>query len=390
MNDLFEGSAVSDEDQAEVSPSRAEKRALREQRKRAAKRRRRALMSVLVAVVIIGAGGYFVWTRGVEFFGNLDGLGPGTEEIADFPGPGTGEVQVTIDAGATGAQIGATLTESGVVSSQANFVAAYTANASSASIQPGTYNLFKEMKSSDAVVALLEPANRADYMFDVLPGSTRKMVVAKLSKVTGVPEADIDAALLDPAALGLPAEAGGEMEGWLWGDRYEFGLDVTPAQMVTEMIRRTVVKLDELGVPVENRQTLLIKASIVEKEAGAADRPNVASVIENRLALPQKLEMDSTVHYLVGGGSADATTTAEDRAIDSPFNTYLYQGLPPTPIASPGIDSINAVLNPPDTDYIYFVAVNPVTHETRFAATWKEHQENVKLYQAWLAENGAE
>lgn len=389
MNDLFEGPAVSDERQAEVSLSRAEKRALREERKRAAKRRRRALLSVLIAVVIIGAGGYFVWTRGVEFFSGLDGLGSGPEEVLDFPGPGTGEVQVTIDAGATGSQIGSTLTESGVVSSQANFVAAYTANASAASIQPGTYNLFKEMKSSDAVVALLNPENRADYMFDVLPGSTKKDVIAKIAKVTGVTEDEVGAALADTAALGLPAEAGGEIDGWLWGDRYEFGLDVTPAQMVTEMIRRTVAKLDELAVPVENRQTVLTKASIVEREAGANDKPNVASVIENRLALPKKLEMDSTVHYLVGG-TADATTTSEDRAIDSPYNTYLYPGLPPAPIASPGIDSINAVLNPPVTDYIYFVSVNPVTQETRFAATWAEHQENVELYQAWLRENGAE
>lgn len=389
MNDLFEGSAVSDEDQAEVSLSRAEKRALREERKRAAKRRRRALISVLLAVVIIGAGGYFVWTRGVEFFGSLGELGGGEEEIADFPGPGAGEVQVTIDAGATGAQIGATLTEAGVVASQASFVAAYTVNTASASIQPGTYNLFKEMKASDAVVALLEPANRADYMFDVLPGSNKKAIIAKLAKVTGVPEPEIEASLADTAALGLPAEAGGEIEGWLWGDRYEFGLDVTPAQMVTEMIRRTVAKLDELAVPVEDRQTLLIKASIVEKESNDADRANVASVIENRLALPMKLQMDSTVHYIVGGTS-DATTTAEDRAIDSPYNTYFYAGLPKGPIASPGIGSIEAVLNPADTDYIYFVTVNPVTQETRFAETWPQHEEDKKLYQAWLKENAAE
>ncbi|PFG33085.1 endolytic transglycosylase MltG [Sanguibacter antarcticus] len=388
MNDLFEGPSVSDARQAEGGLSRAEKRALREERKRAAKRRRRALIAVLVAIVIIGLGGYFVWTRGVEFFSGLDEIGGTEEEILDFTGPGTGQVQVTVEAGATGTQMGTALTEAGVVASRAGFVAAYTANESSASIQPGTYNLFKEMKSSDAVVALLDPANRADYIFDVLPGSTADVITAKIAKVTGVTEADVDAAIADTAALGLPAEANGALEGWLWGDRYEFGLDVTPAEMVTEMIRRTVAQLDELAVPAENRETVLTKASIVEREAGADDKPNVASVIENRLALPMKLQMDSTVHYLVGG-TDDATTTAADRETDSPYNTYLYAGLPPTPISSPGIDSINAVLNPPVTDYIYFVTVNPLTHETRFAATWTEHRKNVELYQDWLAENGS-
>lgn len=390
MNDLFEGPTRVERPHGEEHLSRSEKRELRAERKRAAARRRRALISVLVAVILIGAGGYFVWTKGTAFFDSFDLFGSETsDEILDFPGPGTGEVQVTVPAGAAGSQIGEILAEGGVVASGKAFTAAYTANPDAGSIQPGTYNLFKEMKASDAVTALLNPENRADYIVEIPNGFNKAKTIARIVKVTGFSEADVQAAMDDAAGIGLPAEAGGNAEGWLSPARYEFALDATPTQMIAQMVAGTVATLDSLAVPVENRQTLLTTASIVEKEAGTdEDRPLMASVIQNRLDIDKKLEMDATLHYVLPGGD-DASTSAEDLTFDSPYNTYIYTGLPPSPIASPSVASLQAVINPADTDYLYWVAVDPVNKITKFAVTYTEHLENRQEYLAWREAHNA-
>lgn len=391
MNDLFEGPTRIERPDDEQQLSRSEKRELRAARKRAAQRRRRALISVLIAVVLVGAGGYFVWTKGTAFFDSFDLFGSEpVDEIVDYPGPGTGSVQVTVATGAAGSQIGEVLTEAGVVASTKAFVAAYTANPQAGSIQPGTYNLFKSMKASDAVTALLDSANRADFIVEIPNGFDKAKTIARIVKLTGFSEADVTAAMNDAAAIGLPAEAGGNAEGWLAPARYEFALDATPTQMIAQMVAGTVATLDSLAVPVENRQTLLTTASIVEKEAGTdEDRPLMASVIANRLAIDMKLQMDATLHY-IKGTTDDASSTIEDTKIDDPYNTYMYAGLPPGPIASPSVASLNAVLSPADTPYLYWVAVDPVNKVTKFAETWAEHQENRKLYDAWREAHNAD
>ena len=390
MNDLFEGPTRVERAHGEEQLSRSEKRELRAERKRAAARRRRALISVLVAVIFIGAGGYFMWTKGTAFFDSFDLFGSETaDEIVDYPGPGGGAVQVTVAAGAAGSQIGEVLTEMGVVASTKAFVAAYTANPQAGSIQPGTYNLFKSMKASDAVTALLDSANRADFIVEIPNGFNKAKTIARIVKVTGFSEAEVQAAMDDAAGIGLPAEAGGNAEGWLAPARYEFALDATPTQMIAKMVAGTVATLDSLEVPAENRQNLLITASIVEREAGTdEDRPLMASIIQNRLDIDMMLQMDATLHYVLPGGD-DASTTTEDLAYDSPYNTYKYNGLPPTPIASPSVASLQAVLTPAETDYLYWVAVDPVNKITKYAKTFAEHQENVKLYTAWKLEHNA-
>lgn len=389
MNDLFEGPTHVERPDGEDHLSRAEQRALRDGRKRVAQHRRRALIAILMAVVVIGAGGYFVWTKGTAFFDRIQIGNSAPDEIVDYPGPGNGVVQVTIPVGASGTLIGQTLTEAGVVGSTKAFVAAYSANLQSGSIQPGTYNLFAKMKAADAVTALLDPANRADFIVEIPNGFDKVKTVARIVKVTGFADADVEAAMADAAGIGLPAEAGGNVEGWLSPARYEFSLDSTPTQMVAAMVAGTVATLDTLGVPVEDRHALLTTASIVEKEAGTdADRPLMASVINNRLAIDKPLQMDATLHYFLGA-TDDASSTEADTKVDNPYNTYLYPGLPPGPIASPSLASLQAVLAPADTDYLYWVAVDPVNKVTLFAETFTEHQENKKLYNAWREANNA-
>ena len=110
--------------------------------------------------------------------------------------------------------------------------------------------------------------------------------------------------------------------------------------------------------------------------------PKVARVIQNRLDQGLRLELDSTVKYI--SPSEGVFTTDADRATDSPYNTYLYEGLPPGAIASPTDVSVDAVLHPADGDWLFFVTVNLDTGETAYASTFEEHQANVQKLQAWI------
>jgi UPF0755 protein len=223
-------------------------------------------------------------------------------------------------------------------------------------------------------------------------GLWKSEVFAALSKGTGVPVADYQAAAKDPAALGLPASAKGNLEGWLFPSTYEFPTKATAAEQLKTMVAKTAAVLDKAGVAEQDRQRVLTVASIVEGEvSGDADRGKVARVVENRLAThgPPNyglLQMDSTVHYAVQKRGKAGTTDA-DRQSTSPYNTYKVQGLPPGPINSPGAASIEAAAHPTEGSWLFFVTVDPDTGETKFATTQAEHDNNVREFQAWCREH---
>jgi len=138
----------------------------------------------------------------------------------------------------------------------------------------------------------------------------------------------------------------------------------------------------DMSLPLKSEQELLILASIVEKETSVeTERAQVASVFVNRLNLGMKLQTDPTVIYAVTEGKMDLNRPIykRDLAYDSPYNTYVYAGLPPAPICSPGKAAIWAAAHPDKTPYLYFVA-DGVTGGHRFAKTLQEHNENVAHY----------
>jgi UPF0755 protein len=152
------------------------------------------------------------------------------------------------------------------------------------------------------------------------------------------------------------------------------------------MVTRGVQVLDELQIPVEQRLTVVTKASLVQAEAGSVeDMGKVARVLENRLADGMALQLDTTVNYANDKGGL--TTTTQDRANPSPYNTYLHPGLPPGAIDNPGEEALRAVLSPTPGDWRFFVVVDPDTGDTRFAVTKEEHDQNVLLFRKWLSEN---
>lgn len=309
----------------------------------------------------------------------------------DFAGPGSGSVTVEITEGETGGEIGDSLVAAGVVASRGAFIEAFNANPGATSIQVGAYDLMLEMPAVDAVAALLNPANRAEFKLTVVEGLRASQVYERIASVTGIPIADVEAAAKDSAAIGLPAEAGGNPEGWLAAATYTIDRDSTATDILSTMVAQTLAVLDEREVSSDRRQGVLIRASIVEKEVNQpADYGKVARVIENRLqpgsATNGTLGMDSTLAYGLNKSGLDLTRT--ELASDHPYNTRVHAGLPPGPIGSPGRAAIDAVLSPPEGDWLYFVTVNPDTGETRFTASFDEHLANQELYRQWVADQG--
>lgn len=336
---------------------------------------------IVVALLLLAGAAYVV----VGFLAPLFTGGSSQAGVSDYPGPGHGSVQVTVNPGDTGTAIGATLADAGVVATQKAFTAAHRANPDSGTIQPGSYDLLIEMKAADAVTALLDPARRVSYKVTVPEGLTAGQIFERVSSVTTIPVADLKAAAADPA-IGLPAEAGGNPEGWLAPATYQFEPGSTATRILTEMVAKTVAVLDAAAVPADQRQKVLIKASLVEREGRSPeDRAKIAQAIDNRLGREMKLDIDASLAY--GLGKFGTGLTLADKESDNPFNLYRVTGLPPTPIASPGDGAIKAVLNPEPGDWLFWVAVNLDTGETLFANNLADHNANVEKLREWQAAN---
>jgi UPF0755 protein len=344
------------------------------------------VVAIVTAVVLLAGAGY-VGVSLVRGHKAADGLS--VEAVADYPGPGFPSATVVINAGDTGAAMANALVQAGVVATAKAFTDAFAANPDAAKIQPGTYSLLLQMKASDAVVALLTPANRVSLKLTIPEGWTVKQIEQKITEVTLIPAADLDAALADPASIGLPDQAGGNAEGWLYPSTYQIDPKATAADVLKQMTAQTVAVLQAKGVAQDQWKDVLTEASLIEREAGRPeDRTKMSRVIANRLDKGWPLEIDASVAYGLGISGTDLTT-ADTQNPDNPYNTYKHTGLPPTPIASPGEASIDAALHPEDGDWMFWCTVNPETKETKFAVTYEEHLQNVAELNAWIAQHSA-
>lgn len=178
-----------------------------------------------------------------------------------------------------------------------------------------------------------------------------------------------------------------EKEGYLFPDTYSLSKEADIDQIITVMTNTFTTKYDALSGPRKNDLTekeIVTIASLVEREAKHdEDRPMVASVILNRYDQEMKLDIDATIQYALGYDKQSKrwwkpALTYDDLELQSPYNTYLKAGLPPTPIANPGVKAIDAVLNPAQTDYLFYITDGSgVNH---YAKTNDEHEANKKKY----------
>ena len=174
---------------------------------------------------------------------------------------------------------------------------------------------------------------------------------------------------------------GPSLEGYLYPDTYLISRDLDARELVDLMVRRFWKVFNDLIRGQKRDMSLreiVTLASIVEKETGLAEeRPVIASVFLNRLKKRMRLESDPTVIY--GLKNFDGNLKRKDLRTPNPYNTYTNHGLPPGPIANPGRESLMAVINPAETDYLYFVSRNDGSH--CFSTTLKEHNRAVVRYQ---------
>jgi UPF0755 protein len=305
----------------------------------------------------------------------------------DFIGAGSGTVPISVNEGDSSRTIGAVLEKAGVVKTAGAFEEAAANDRRSGSIQPGVYALHSKMSAKSALDLLLNPASRQISKVTIREGLWTSETITALSAATGRPLAEYTAALKNPASLGLPASARGNAEGYLFPSTYSFEPHASAAAQLQTMVAKSLDELGRLGVTPDRAQRVLTIASIVEAEAqAAADRPKVARVIENRLVRGMPLQLDTTVSFVSHHRGKVGTSNAE-RATRSPYNTYLVKGLPPGPIDSPGSSAMQAALHPVSGSWLYFVAVNPTTGETRFAVNAAGHAANVKLFLTWCTKH---
>ena len=363
--------------EAELAAQRAAKRKGQAPRGKPSVLRRLAV--IVLALAIVGGGVLIAYTY-------LRPVVAGFFEPNDYPGPGSGSVRVTVAQGAGGSAIATVLADRDVVKTTKAFIEAASDDPKSAGIQPGVYEMRTQMKATDALAILVDPANRIVTKVVVPEGKWAKEVYPILSDATGIPVAEYAKAAKDGAALGLPPSAKGNVEGYLFPASYEFEPDTTAVDHLRKMVAESTKRLEALGVTPDRMERTMIVASLVEAEARfPEDRPKVARVVENRLAQDMPLQFDSTVNYATG--KHGITTTDADRASKSPYNTYEVTGLPPGPIGNPGESAIQAAAQPAQGPWLYFVTVDPSKGTTKFAVTWEEHEANVAEFQAWCQAN---
>ena len=198
--------------------------------------------------------------------------------------------------------------------------------------------------------------------------------------------ADFEAAAANPSLVRAVDDEAVDLEGYLFPETYSLPRDTPASRLVAMMVDRFLTTFVDQWRRAAVEQGLTVRqvvalASLVEEETGAPEeRPVVAAVYRNRLRIGMLLQADPTVVYAMRlAGTYAGNIRRTDLAMDSPYNTYRYVGLPPGPIAAPGAAALAAVLTPADVNYLYFVSRNDGTHA--FARTLAEHNRNVREFQ---------
>ena len=336
---------------------------------RKGRKKKRSSARILLAGVFLAVAAAAAWLV-------LTPFGPTTDRFVD------------IAQGSSTARIGRDLEAAGIVRSRFAFVLVRLVKRGTlkagvyrfnhpASV-PGVYDRIERGDVYTISVTIPEGANIfdiADRLQAAGIGTRRQFLLAAVEQVGLVKD-------LDPQAKSL--------EGYLFPDTYRFFFNATDVQVAATMVHRFRTVAEELGLKENIHRTVTI-ASLVEREtAVGSERPTVASVFENRIEKNMPLMSDPSVIYgLELDGKWRGAIHASDLTFDTAYNTYVHTGLPPGPVANPGISALRAAMHPAKTDYLYFVAAgaNP-QGKSLFATTLAQHNRNVLGYRKALKRAG--
>ncbi|MCU6709650.1 endolytic transglycosylase MltG [Paenibacillus sp. J5C_2022] len=304
--------------------------------------------------------------------------------------------KVTISRGMSANGVADTLEKNGIIKNGFLFGYYLQMKDEGAKFQAGVYEFHPGMDNA-TIINMLNTGDVVEaetVQFTIPEGYTVEQIAQKLGKEGLVDPAKFlqlageDRTWSDAeAVLSVPKEQTGikqRLEGYLFPETYAVKRDSSEEVIIQRMLQETDRKLDTLpedwqevlGESGRSLHEIMTVASLVEREVVVdEERPLVASVIYNRLKQPMRLQIDATVQYALG--EQKERLLHKDLEIDSPYNTYKIDGLPPGPIASPSIASIEAALYPADTDYLFYVTKKDGTQSHLFAKTYKEHQRNI-------------
>lgn len=292
------------------------------------------------------------------------------------PGPLTETTRVVVDSGNSLNEVTRRLDEVGAISHPSIFRVAARYTGADRDLKFADYEI-PAGASMEEVLAIVTSGKGISYNVTIVEGWTSWQVVERLKEV---PDLTGEIENVPP-------------EGALAPNTYSYARGDTRASLIEKMTAAQAQILEDAWLtrdpetPLKSREEALILASIVEKETGLAEeRPQVASVFVNRLNRGMQLQTDPTVIYgiTLGQGSLGRGLRRSELNAETPYNTYVIPGLPPTPIANPGKAAIEAALNPAETEFIFFVADGTGGHA--FAKTLDEHNRNVAEWRKIEAE----
>ena len=333
---------------------------------------------LLILLLILGGVGFWGYQKLTEF--------------VHTPVNATQDQLLTIERGTTGSKLAALLEQENILEHADLLPWLLKLQPQLNKVKAGTYSL-TGVKTLQDLLDMINSGKEAQFSVKFIEGKTFKEWRKNLENaphlkqtLQGKTDKEI-MALLDIPAVAKAVYEWNNMEGWLYPDTYNY----TPNSTDLELLKRSATRLQKAldkawnerdeNLPLADPYQMLILASIVEKETGiAAERPQVASVFINRLKANMKLQTDPTVIYGMGE-SYIGNIRKKDLETITPYNTYMIEGLPPTPIAMVSESALQAVAHPAKTDFYYFVADGSGGH--KFTRNLNEHNKAVQEYLRW-------
>ena len=333
---------------------------------------------LLILLLILGGVGFWGYQKLTEF--------------VHTPVNATQDQLLTIERGTTGSKLAVLLEQEKILEHADLLPWLLKLQPQLNKVKAGTYSL-TGVKTLQDLLDIINSGKEAQFSVKFIEGKTFKEWRKNLENaphlkqtLQGKSDKEI-MALLDIPAVAKAVYEWNNMEGWLYPDTYNY----TPNSTDLELLKRSATRLQKAldkawnerdeNLPLADPYQMLILASIVEKETGiAAERPQVASVFINRLKANMKLQTDPTVIYGMGE-SYTGNIRQKDLETITPYNTYMIEGLPPTPIAMVSESALEAVAHPAKTDFYYFVADGSGGH--KFTRNLNEHNKAVQEYLRW-------
>ena len=333
---------------------------------------------LLILLLILGGVGFWGYQKLTEF--------------VHTPVNVTQDQLLTIERGTTGSKLAALLEQEKILKHADLLPWLLKLQPQLNKVKAGTYSL-TGVKTLQDLLDMINSGKEAQFSVKFIEGKTFKEWRKNLENaphlkqtLQGKSDKEI-MALLDIPAVAKAVYEWNNMDGWLYPDTYNY----TPNSTDLELLKRSTTRLQKAldkawnerdeNLPLADPYQMLILASIVEKETGvAAERPQVASVFINRLKANMKLQTDPTVIYGMGE-SYTGNIRKKDLETITPYNTYMIEGLPPTPIAMVSESALQAVAHPAKTDFYYFVADGSGGH--KFTRDLNEHNKAVQEYLRW-------